>query len=362
MTYQCKIKFTSHVDHGDIIIGKVAKSLLRKTYEHEFTASETKGRIFSLKNLSTGLDKGVELISFEIDGFTLPDPKEFTCFKMEGNPYVDNTILNEKEFLFNGELQFEIDEDRLNWFPYYYSEKKIDFVYHNNLATCLSEEGCWFGEKSDHTGEFLNVPWHPSVKPEVNDKFALGCSITYGTAIDRRQAWPQLVGYKNFGMPGAGVDSIFYNCHRLIELFKPESFVILFPDLSRRLLEFEKRGNFFRIPIISTTNKDSVLPATPNGETYWIDKKEINILFEKKKEEMILDENNDYSKYYLGQIADLAGEIHVSSWSRETYEILPKYFKTVLPFFERLDLAKDEAHPGPKSHKNWATQLKNHNI
>ena len=98
MTYQCKIKFTSHVDHGDIIIGKVAKSLLRKTYEHEFTASETKERIFSLKNLSTGLDKGVELISFEIDGFTLPDPKKFTCFKMEGNPYVDNTILKEKEF------------------------------------------------------------------------------------------------------------------------------------------------------------------------------------------------------------------------------------------------------------------------
>ena len=362
MTFQCRLKIKSHVSKGDMTIGEELHSLSKKIYEYEFTSSGSKEKILSLKNLAPGLGEGVELISCEIDGFLLSNPEEFTSFQMIGNPYIDNRLIKEKKLVFNGDLEFEIDKDKLFWFSYYYSASKIDFVYYNNLATCQGVEGCWSGEETEHTDQYLNVPWHPSVKPEANSKFALGCSMTYGTAVDRTLVWPTLVGYDNFGVPGAGVDSIFYNAHRLVELFRPESIIIMFPDMSRRLLEFEKRGHFFRIPIIPTTISEDILPATLNGDNYWIDKKEIKNLIKQKWKQMVLDENNDHSKYYLKKIADLSCDIHVSSWSPETYEILPNYFEKILPFFERLDLALDNQHPGPISHKNWVDKLKNHNI
>ena len=69
MTYQCRIKLVSHLDHGKITMGEMSERLSQKTYEHRFTAPGKKTKIFSLEELSPGLDKGVELISLEIDGF-----------------------------------------------------------------------------------------------------------------------------------------------------------------------------------------------------------------------------------------------------------------------------------------------------
>jgi hypothetical protein len=250
----------------------------------------------------------------------------------------------------------KIDKDKLYWFPTYYSKNKIDFVYFNNLATCQSVEGCWEGEKTGHLSRHLNVPYHPSVNPNVNDKFALGCSITYGTAMDRTRTWPALMGYENFGVSSAGIDSIFYNASRLVELFKPKTMIIMFPNMFRRLLEFERGGYFFRIPIA----------INPLGKLYdqdyhWIGSKEIKDLVLKTQRQIVIDQNNDHSKHskhYLQKISDLSCDIRVSSWSRETYEILPDYFEKILPFFEKMDLALDNSHYGPLSHQRWVEKLK----
>ena len=357
MTYQCRIKFISHVDHGDITVGQLSEGLQLKTYEHEFTASGTSGKILSLKNLKPGLNKGVELISFEVDGFNLPEPKEFTRFEMLDNPYVDNKIIEEKELFFNGELSYQIDEDRLRWFPTYYSKKKIDFVYPNNLATCTGIEGCWEGEDVEHTKEYLNVPFDPSMSPKQGDNFALGCSQTYGTAVDKNITWPALIGYRNFGFSGAGIDSIYYNASRIIELFNPSSLIIMFPTLSRRLLEFQKGEHFFRIPV-SVNEFDKVY----GRDHYWIGSEELEKMLSNVQRRIVLDQYNDYSKHYLQKISALPCDIRVSSWNQETYEILPNYFQKVLPFFDKIDRALDGAHHGPKSHKNWIEKLENHNI
>ena len=357
MTYQCKIKFISHVDHGDIILGGVSKSLSQKTYEHEFTASDKTGIILSLRNLKPALNKGVELLSLEIDGFLLPDPKEFTHFKMLDNPYVDNKTIVEKELFFNGDLAYEIDEDRLHWFPTYYSKKKLDFVYHNNLATCTGVEGCWEGEDVQHTKEYLNVPFHPTMSPEQGGNFALGCSQTYGTSLDKSRTWPALIGYMNFGMPASGIDSIYYNANRIVELFKPKSMIIMFSTLTRRLLEFQKGEYFFRVPV-----SVNVFDEMYYHDYYWIDAKELKKITSNIQRQIVLDQDNDYPKHFLQKISALPCDIRVSSWDQETYDILPNYFKKVLPFFEKVDLALDGEHHGPKSHKNWIENLKNHNI
>ena len=353
MTFRCRLKIRSHVDHGDIMIGEESHSLSKKIYEYEFTSLGSREKILSLKNLAPGLDEGVELISCEIDGLLLSNPEEFTSFQMLDNPYVDNRLIKERNLVFNGDLEFKIDKDELYRFPTYYSKNKIDFVYRNNLATCQGVEGCWQDEKTSHSSHYLNVPYHPSVKPKMNDKFALGCSITYGTAVDRTQTWPALTGYENFGVPAAGIDSIFYNALRLVELFKPKTMIIMFPDMSRRLLEFERGGHFFKIP----------LTISPLGELYesnyyWMGSKELNKMVSILRRQIVIDENNDHSKHYLQKISALPCDISVSSWSQKTYDILPNYFKNILPFFEELDKAQDHTHYGPLSHKNWVEKLK----
>jgi hypothetical protein len=366
MTFRCRLKIRSHVDHGDIMIGEESHSLSKKIYEYEFTSLGSREKILSLKNLAPGLDEGVELISCEIDGLLLSNPEEFTSFQMLDNPYVDNRLIKERNLVFNGDLEFKIDKDKLYWFPTYYSKNKIDFVYQNNLATCQGVEGCWQDEKTEHLSGATNIPYDPSVKPEVNDKFALGCSVTYGTAVDRTQTWPALLGYENFGVPGAGVDAIFYNAYKIVELFKPKTMIIMFPDMSRRMLEFERKGHFFRMPITSSTRgfltgdfNQGTFPLRPN---FWIGSKEINELVLQRERQMVEDENNDHSKHYLQKISALPCDIRVSSYNLETYKILPNYFKNVLPFFNSLDKALDDSHPGPLSHKNWVEELKNHNI
>jgi len=370
MTFQCRIKIQSHVDHGDIMIGEESHRLSKKIYEYDFTSSGSREKILSLKNLAQGLDEGIELISCEIDGFLLSNAEEFTSFQMLDNPYVDNRLIKEKKIVFNGDLEFEIDKDKFHWFPYYYSKNKIDFVYINTLATCQGVEGCWQEEKTEHLSGLQNIPYNPSVKPEVNDKFALGCSQTYGTAVDRTQTWPGLLGYKNFGVPGAGIDAIFYNAYKIVELFKPKTMIIMFPEMSRKLLEFERRGHFFRIPITISSRKlfdrdfgEGTFPLGMESpwstrHDFWIGSKEINELILQTERQMVEDENNDHSKHYLQKISALPCDIHVSSWSEETYEILPNYFKNVLPFFRMADRALDGKHYGPLSHKNWVEELK----
>ena len=256
-------------------------------------------------------------------------------------------------------------QDKLHWFPFYYSKNKIDFVYQNSLATCQGVEGCWFGEKTEHLSGHQNVPYDLSVKPEVNDNFALGCSVTYGTAVDRTRTWPALLGYRNFGSPGVGVDAIFYNAYKIVEFFKPNTMIIMFPDMSRRLLEFERGGHFFRLPITGVTRRPFPLRyhffqfggfgIEPN---FWIGSKEFNELVLQTERQMVEDENNDHSKHYLQKISALPCDIHVSSWSEKTYEILPNYFKNILPFFSMADRALDGKHYGPLSHKNWVEELK----
>ena len=94
---------------------------------------------------------------------------------------------------------------------------------------------------------------------------------------------------------------------------------------------------------------------------YWIDSKELKELEHENQKLIIQDKDNVYSKSFLEKISKLPCDIGVSSWSPETYEILPKYFKNILPFFEKIDLALDGRHPGVKSHKNWVEKIKNHN-
>jgi hypothetical protein len=46
---------------------------------------------------------------------------------------------------------------------------------------------------------------------------------------------------------------------------------------------------------------------------------------------------------------------YLSSWDEETYDYIESSMASdnVLPFFEKIDQARDNIHAGPKSHKDW---------
>ena len=331
MIYQVKIKIQSHVEQGNIIIGDQSLPLSKKIFEQEFNTTGSTEKILSIDGLSPGLDKAVEIKWCEIDGYVLQEPEIFFTFQMLGNPYVENVSIKEKVIAFNGDLEFKVDQDRLLYFPYHYSKNRIDFVYNN------------------HFGKFQ--------APNPAGKIALGCSQTYGWGMDKSYAWPALLGYDNYGVPGLGVDGIFYNAKKLIESFQPQRMIIMFPNLERRLLELERRGHFFKIPILVNQNEELL-----DRDFFWIKGEELKELAEETRKQMVKDEDNVHSKKFLQMISALPCDIWVSSWDRQTYDILPRYFKNVLPYFEKFDRASDDVHHGPKSHEKWAKNVKNHNI
>ena len=245
------------------------------------------------------------------------------------------------------------------YFPWYHSKKEIDFVYLNQLATCTNSVGCWSGEENIHLDEWPNVPYDPLITCQNGDNFALGCSVTYGSGVEKSLTWPSLLELHNFGQPGIGVDSIYHIASQVVGKWSPGKIIIIFPELSRRLIKFTKGDYHFRFPC---TINGPVNPLVAYSDYYHLKAKELDGMFQDLKKEMVLDDGNTYARRYLKLISELPCEIQVSSWSQETYEILPNYFKNVLPLFNRTDRALDASHPGPLSHKNWVEELKNHNI
>ena len=164
MTHQVKIKIRSRLDHGTITIDDNEQSLSKKDYIFDFSTEKPNARLFILKGLQPGLDTGVEILSCEINGYPVPDPEKFTSFQMTGNPYVENKSMIEKTIFFNGALDFVMDIDRLEWFPFYHSTNIMDFV--NNTQNYQA-----------------NVPYDPQIRPVADSKMALGCSQTYGCLL-----------------------------------------------------------------------------------------------------------------------------------------------------------------------------------
>ena len=358
MEFKCKLVFENNLDHGDIWIDNQWNKISKlKNKEISFTVKgNQKNKVLALKNLDAGLSDGIKIISCQIDNYIVDDPKKFISFHMIGNPYVQNDIINEDFLLFNGELFFQINHEELFWLPHYYSDKEIDFVFTNNVHTCTNDDGCFYGESNYHTQGFYNLPY---LRKYFNEKFstkniALGCSMTYGTGLKKSLAWPHLMGIDNFGVAGLGIDGIFYNAISLIEKFKPNKMVILFPNMSRRLLKIKSGNFYFRIPQSINVAVDSQY----DRDYYLLSQK----LFKEKREilleKMVNDVDYLYSKEYLEKISNLPVDIAVSSWDKETYKQLPAFFKKILPFFEKIDIANDKEHYGPESHGSWVKKIK----
>ena len=363
----CELILESHINEGRISIGSAEELIKKQKYHIKINIKENEEKnIISLSKLPPGLKKGLEIISFKIDNVDLLllnhlETKDFCYFEMKGNPYVDNIAIAETMIVFNGNLIIKLNLRKILWFPTYYSKKQQDFVFDNNHETCTNADGCYHGEINPHDGRWLNIPYSQKIDLK-NKKIALGCSVTYGTGISKLKTWPALLGFSNYGVPGAGVDSIYFNLVSLSAVSTIKSVIILLPDLSRRLITFKKKNYYFRIPFTINTNISDQF----KNDYFWLNQKKYQELKDEIISSMVKDRTSEYSKKYLEKLSLLPHDIKVSSWSRETYDLLTKYFQNILPFFEKIDHANDDQnnipHPGSLSHYQWVEKIKNNNI
>jgi hypothetical protein len=331
-------------------------------YQLEYDVELDKiSNLFVLKNLKPGLERGFTIEKILFDGFEIFYWKDFLSFEMLDNRFVENRLLGrENELRFNGVMRICIESKKINYSRW----KNIDgWVFNQNLHSCTNDDGCYLGEKNEHKEEFISLPYKKDIfynKNKKTDYLILGCSVTYGTAVEKNKIWPNLIGKKNINLsvPGFGIDTIYITLKNALKEFSFKKLIILFPNLERRLFQIGKKQNALSIPL--TINMEITDIEFQESNYYGIDSKDFLQGYQKTKKKIIKDINNIYSKKIMAKISKLfdKNKIFVSSWNRETYKILPNHFKNILPFFETIDLANDKKHMGPKSHEKWANSIK----
>ena len=303
----------------------------------------------------------------------------FLDFSVKDNEFVSDKLMsNCREVSFNGELLLSVEKnrDRLFWCPYYYSSKKDDFVFINDLADDYgSGIRRYVGDDRNSTKRYKNIPHHEYENQLYYAVACFGCSVTYGTGLDTRFVWPSLISSRslNLSVPSLGVDGVFLNLKNALKKFHFDNIVVLLPNFERRLarLQLPEVGGFCRIPITTGHAEwshnlfkhwawDQVgIHFNQDRVAEW--KKEYN----KKFMGLLRDEDCVYGKRVLSMLLRLCNstdkKIYFSSWDQEVYNHLIDAVEMsnvfVLPFFKTIDRALDNIHPGVASHAAWADEV-----
>lgn len=317
-------------------------------------------------------DRPVEASSF----FDLLD------FFVKDSGFTSDRLLKKcHEMCLDGDLLLSVSEnkDRLFWCPYFYSNKKDDFVFANSLLDDYgSDVRTYIGDTASSIKKYRNSPHHDYGTNKVYDVACFGCSVTYGSGLEIKNIWTNLLSENslNLAVPALGVDGIFLNLKNSLKKFQFEKIIILLPNFERRVVRFKmpQVTGFCRIPVNS-----SGLDWHHSRIKHWAwemigiqhDQLQLNEWkknYIKKCRELVLeelDEDNTYSKRVFDRLLSLLlksnKKFYFSSWDEGVYNYLlkiPAISNNILPFFKKIDVAFDRTHPGPRSHAEWASLTK----
>ena len=308
------------------------------------------------------------LTKMSINGYEVEYFRELLSFQMNGNPYVENELLTNLNYIgFNGSLNLEIKPNlkRLSWFATTFSSNKKHITYLNGILGCSGEYGCWEGQECIH-----DDPWQVLDKSHLSiydhhDIVALGDSFTAGTGIKKKMAWPSLLRSKNtkvlnLGVPGSGIDSIMLNAINLVKSGKHFGrLVILLPYMARKLVRIHRHGNFFDF-FIQNSFRNAL--NTFNHFNIYIDRSEVQEIIERHTKRLVMEDwekrNIRIMKRMLAFLRSNKINFKISSWADDTYDILRDLTNEneILPKFnEENDQSKgiDNSHPSESVHKKW---------
>lgn len=247
-------------------------------------------------------------------------------------------------------------EEMENFFYFYYSKKKFDYVAKLGVHH-RCEEPC----DINHPYYWSNIPFphNLSHKEDKNAIGAFGCSITYGFKIPETDSWPALLQKKinrnvlNFGVVGGSVDSIYLNLVCSSKEYHFKKIIILFPDLDRKIARIFYNGNWFKwqvVPVVGPKTWDNLLPH-PIGKKLHLNNEIFRLRGQKILKSIIRDEKQKYSKTIIRKIVNFCRKkfknFYLSSWSNETYKyLLEHYPKDTYNFYDMAGpKTSDGGHP-----------------
>lgn len=330
--------------------------------------------ILGIQNLEEGVNAKLEIDSFCINSVDVDhkEMQDFFSLSVTGNQYTKDRVIEKvSEICFNGKLNLVVGRNirRFFWSPFYASRKRNDFVYDNRLA-CSMESSAHHWSIDERLGEkvYTNMP-HKTM--DQNKDFELGCfgcSVTFGTGLEYKEVWPSLLtqNHLNFSVSGLGVDGIYLNLLNGLKKFNWQTTVIVLPNWERKILRFHlPSGEVTRVPTTLTSewahnHFKNWAWKTFNRQLSETDRQRWKTIYQKNFQSLINGKVEEYSKKVLTKIVDICEKyerpLYLTSWDEDTYDSLTSFVGSdrILPFFERIDEARDLAHHGPESHKKWA--------
>lgn len=374
--FEIKLTLNAHLEDQRVRLDYQNKNiLLEKTNEQDvylvvsYREDIDRIKLIDFSQFRPASSPHIQIKAMTINGYLVKDFYHLLSFDMRNNRYVENKKIEQPQVIdFNGTLYLELgsNRDRFTWFPITFSKDKNEFVFRNETLGCTNEVGCW-DNKCIHDPPWQKFNFEQYVSCDHYDYIALGCSITAGTGIVKKQSWPSLLEQNgksvlNFGVSGGGCDQIFLNVKELIRRkIKFSKMILLLPNLERRLLRIPKHGHFFNQIIYSS--------STINNEHFNIYFKckeliDINKIALKK---LVMSDHYKRTKNIIKRLLFLLYEnsfnFYISSWSNDTYDILRSCVSkhNLLPKFnEDGDSSKgvDGRHPSEKIHKKWFDIIK----
>lgn len=261
-------------------------------------------------------------------------------------------------------------EEQKKFFFFYYSKKKDDYVsytgvHHRCITPC----------EINHPYYWSNLPFNKiqnNVELRNNDNAVgcFGCSLTFGSHTSEEETWPCLLGKKikkhclNFGVEGAGIDTIFLNVKACKKDYNFKKIIILLPGFDRRVARLYKNNVWFKWPVL--TGHDILWNNLLNPPTHIdlnINNTDFISLGKKINLKIFKDKNNLYSKRILERLIKFCKEnfnsVYLSSWDKEVYEHLKTCFpEYLLPFFElNGPKAKDKIHPSVYQYNKFVDNI-----
>lgn len=89
---------------------------------------------------------------------------------------------------------------------------------------------------------------------------AVGCSHTFGTGVEPNEAWPALLGLKNYGVEGCSTDYIARVFPYVAAKEQPEVVYALWPDWTR--FEYIEDSNY-KQSLVTDTNRIEFMESWP---------------------------------------------------------------------------------------------------